>query len=79
MPTFAPNIYKIVDGKQVYSGKPDMSRVWEVDDERAEQVFRQQSQWIEVFIEKKKDEEVVANEETTESIKKKPGRPRKEK
>jgi len=71
MPFFAPNIYEVKDDKQIYSNKPDMARAMEVSEDRANQVFRKQKQWIEVFPEKKQ-EPVVQQE------KKKPGRPRKE-
>lgn len=76
MPYFAPNIYSIVDGKHVFTGEPNMVRVIEVSEERAQQVFRRQSQWIEVTIEKPKEK--VVEEAVPEPVKKKPGRPRKE-
>lgn len=76
MPFFAPNIYSIVNGKHVFTGKPNMDRVMEVSEERAQQVFRRQDQWIEVSIEKPKEK--VVEEVIPEPVKKKPGRPRKE-
>ena len=48
MPFFAPNKYTVVDGKDIFSGLPNMDRVIEVNEDVAQQVLRKQSQWIEV-------------------------------
>ena len=82
MPFFAPNKYTVVDGKDIFSGLPNMDRVIEVNEDVAQQVLRKQSQWIEVqkapaIYTKEVQDEKEVKEATKEVLIKKLGRPKK--